>query len=139
MYSYYTVMYTPYNYVLYSCMYCFLFIQVPLGILMKNENKTDQMVDILSHLHQYIPLKSATKIVQVPGTNDREVIKMENIHHVLLGGDQLTAERIRGAQNMRKNSTHAAGRLEGFIPVTEDWHAKVCFLQVMSTSNTLCN
>ena len=37
---------------------------------------------------------------------------------------------IRGAQSLRKNSTHAAGRLEGLIPTSEDWHAKVCYLQV---------
>ena len=97
---------------------------------MKNENKTDDMVDILSHLHQYVPLRSETKVVHVPGTDDREALQMDSIHHILLGGDQLTAERIRGAQSIRRNSTHAAGRLEGFIPVAEDWHAKVCFLQV---------
>ena len=29
--------------------------QVPLGVLLKNENKGDEMVEIISHLHQYIP------------------------------------------------------------------------------------
>lgn len=63
----------------------------------------------------------------------------ENFHHILIGGDQLTAERIRGAQSMRRNSTHAAGRLEGFIPVSEDWHAKVCFLEVCTYACTYHN
>ena len=31
------------------------FLQVRLGILQKNENKGDDMVDILKYLHQYIP------------------------------------------------------------------------------------
>ena len=29
--------------------------QVPLGIILKNENKIDEMVAIMSELHQYIP------------------------------------------------------------------------------------
>ena len=108
---------------------CYLLFQVPLGIIMKNENKIDEMVDILTDL-QYIPMTTYTKTVDVPGTGDTELIKLDSLHHLLIGGDQLTAERIRGAQSLRKNSTHAAGHLEGFVPVSEDWHAKVCFLQV---------
>lgn len=107
-----------------------LTLQVPLGIIMKNENKTDEMVDILSYLHQYVPMQSETKVANVPEIEVREEIQFENIHHILIGGDQLTSERIRGAQGLRKNSVHAAGRLEGFLPMSEDWHAKVCYLQV---------
>ena len=29
--------------------------QVPLGILPKNENKGEEMVEIVQHLHQYVP------------------------------------------------------------------------------------
>ena len=76
-------------------------------------------------------------IVEVPTVNNYEEVTTEKLHHVLIGGDQLTAERVRGAQSMRQNSTHAAGRLEGYIPVSEDWHAKVCFLQV-SVGFMLC-
>ena len=74
-----------------------------------------------------------TKTVKVPGTGCSEDIQFERLHYLLIGGDQLTAERIKGAQSLRKNSTHAVGRLEGFVPVSEDWHAKVCFLQVVHT------
>jgi L1 cell adhesion molecule like protein len=98
---------------------------------MKNENRTDDMVEILSYLHQYVPMQSEMTVVNVPEIEEREEIQFESLHHILIGGDQLTSERIRGAQSVRKNSVHAAGRLEGFIPVTEDWHAKVCYLQVM--------
>ena len=94
---------------------------------MKNENKTDEMV---THLHQYVPRVVIKTVVNVPTTNDCEEIVSETLHHLLIGGDQLTAERVRGAKMVRQNSTHAIGRLEGFIPVSEDWHAKVCFLQV---------
>ena len=95
---------------------------------MKNENKVDEMVDILTHLHQYVPTKTDVKTINVPGTGDTEVVQSQSLHHLLIGGDQLTTERIKGAQGLRRNSTHATGCLEGFVPVTEDWHTKVCFL-----------
>ena len=97
---------------------------------MKNENKTDDMVDILTHLHQYVPMVSSLNEVHVPNSGACEHIPSEALHHLLIGDDQLTAERVRGAQSIRRISTHAAGRLEGYIPISEDWHAKVCFMQV---------
>ena len=40
-------------------------VQVPLGILLKNEDKGLNMVDILTHLHRYVPVKEYTKEVSV--------------------------------------------------------------------------
>ena len=101
---------------------------------MKNENKMDEMVDILAYLHQYVPMKTSNQVISVPGTEESEVIESEDLHHILIGGDQLTVERIKGAQSLQKDSTHAAGRFEGFLPVSKDWHAKVCFLQVCTST-----
>lgn len=67
---------------------------VPLGILLKNENKGDEMVEILTHLHQYVPcVPFVTKTTLDTG----EVVEEEkaNIRRVIIGGDQLTAARIR--------------------------------------------
>ena len=97
---------------------------------MKNENKMDDMVDILTHMHRYVPLHAVSKTVEVPGTEGSDRVQVERLHQILIGGDQLTAERVKGAQSLRRNSTHATGRLQGFVPVSEDWHAKVCFLEV---------
>lgn len=93
------------------------------------------MVDILTTLQQYVPMKACTATVEVPGTEDSVEVKAESMHKILLGGDQLTVERIRGARRIRSNSQHPAGRLEGFIPVAEDWHAKVCFMEVKLVVN----
>lgn len=95
------------------------------------------MIDILTHLHQYVPQKQSTKSAVVPELGYCETFETEALHHILIGGDQLTAERIKGAQNLRRNSTHAAGRLEGFVPISEDWHAKVCLLQVGNKCKSL--
>lgn len=44
-------------------------IQVPLGVILKNENKGDEMVDILLHLQQYTPAVECKKEVVV-GTGE---------------------------------------------------------------------
>ena len=49
---------------------------------------------------------------------------------MLFCDDQLTVKRARSARAQRNNSEDAKGRLEGFIPVAQDWHAGLCFLQV---------
>ena len=57
-------------------------------------------------------------------------IQIDTMHKVLIGGDQLTVARMKGAKSMHEVSQHDAGRLDGFIPVVEDWHTKVCLLEV---------
>ena len=49
---------------------------------------------------------------------------------VLFGGDQLTAERARGAQRCRRNELLPEDQLRGLVPVAAEWHAKQCLLQV---------
>lgn len=48
----------------------------------------------------------------------------------VVGGDYLTAARMRGAQRIRGNSENSGDRFDGLLPVAEDWHAKVCLLEV---------
>ena len=97
---------------------------------MKIENKLDEMVEILDHLHQYVPTKEVTATVSVEGIQPPPSVRYTSLHPILLGGDQLTAARIRGAKMMRTGSEHDVGKLQGIIPVVEDWHAKVCLLEV---------
>ena len=51
---------------------------------------------------------------------------------ICTGGDQLTVARSRGFQRIRINSTRRKDRLEGLVPIVEDWHAKVSILGVSS-------
>ena len=103
---------------------------MPLGIIPKSENKGDEMVQIMSNLHEYVPkveytedcfISSIGETVQVPGAF---------LHPILIGGDQLTAARGRGAKKAKVNEDSPTSRLEGLIPVAEDWHTKVTLLQV---------
>lgn len=79
------------------------------------------MIDILEHFKSYIP--SFT----LPGT---EEVEDKCYATTLVGGDYLSVARARGAQLIRSNSDLGKERLDGFLPVAEDWNAKVCFMEV---------
>ena len=104
-------------------------IQVPLGILAKNENKGDDMVDIMEHLHQYVPVVNFSEDVSIE--DKRITVPRAVMYPILFGGDQLTAARGRGAQKARTNSLSPLMRFDGLIPCAEDWHTKVIFLEVI--------
>ena len=42
-----------------------------------------------------------------------------------MGGDQLTVARVRGIQALWQAQDRPVDRLEGLIPVVEDWHARM--------------
>jgi hypothetical protein len=84
---------------------------VNLGVVMKNEQRTEEMIEILAALNKYLPQGSSRKPVP-------------------FCGDQLTAERCRSAQGCRVQSETAVDRLEGLIAVPADWHALVTFYKV---------
>ena len=87
---------------------------MPLGVVPKNENKNEEMVEIVELLQQYVPTD--------------EVLK--RVHTVAFGGDQLTVERCRGSQSARVTSDNQIEALEGLHPFAADWHAEVILLQV---------
>ena len=116
-------------------MFTITHIQVPLGVLPKNENLGDDMVDILLHLHQYVPLVQTTKSVHVPVTEEEVDVSQASFRRILLGGDQLTTARARAAIRSRVNSVTSATRLDGLI----DWHSKLNLLDVSKLYHTpLC-
>lgn len=90
---------------------------MPLGIVPHNENTTDGMVEILKHVHTYVPCAEDGGC-QIP-----------------FGGDQLTACRARKCQSIRVNSTSPTDALRGVIPFAADWHAKVIFMDVSDVAD----
>lgn len=100
-------------------------IQVPLGVLLKNETNYEDMTDILDHYQTYIPSVNCEQSLPEEGkTPDKQFIT------TLVGGDYLSVARARGAQLIRSTSELTEHTLDGIMPVAEDWHAKVCFLEV---------
>ena len=107
--------------------------QVPLGVLLKNENVLNDMVDILDELHKYVPRTTTMQTIDVctgGGGTTAVDIHVNTFSHIPLGGDQLTVARIRGSQRVEFNAENGDERLEGFFPVIEDWHTKMCFMEV---------
>ena len=85
-----------------------------LGVIPKNENKTEEMTLIVRELQQlYVPRDKANKPISIA-----------------LGGDQLTVERARVCQDLRKHSLLPDEQLGGFVPFAADWHAEATLLQV---------
>lgn len=98
-------------------------------MILKNENKLDEMIDVMESLHKYVPTKKTQHDFQLL-SGEPFSLELHSFHSLLFGGDQLTAARIRGAQRLRSNSNDGTARLEGLVPIVENWHARVIFLEV---------
>ena len=97
---------------------------------LQNENKLDEMGKILDHYMTLVPFIPGEDDVLLP-TGSKVTIDTTQFHPVLFGGDQLTAARIRGTQILRDTEETPVKRLEGIVPVVEDWHAGVALLKVI--------
>ena len=75
--------------------------QVPLGVILKNENKNRKMVEIVEELQSYVPVKTRTHCSTL-STGEVEY-QEASIHRILMGGDQLVAKRGRGEQHIKMN------------------------------------
>ncbi|XP_071137079.1 uncharacterized protein [Mytilus edulis] len=85
---------------------------IPLGILEKDENIMEQMIEIMEHLQQYVPTTENGKMIPL-----------------LLGGDALSVERGDGAQRARQDARTPEQRLDGYLWKSEDWHGHIISLQ----------
>jgi hypothetical protein len=85
---------------------------------MKNEQKTDEMIEILEHLQRYCP--------------------RAEFHNspIAVVGDQLTCERIRAAKRARVQQETPEERFEQIIETPADWHALVTFYEVYACMRT---
>ena len=95
--------------------------------------KYEEIIQALEHIQQYSPSKEVERELVIPNQTGRDtVIKLKDKQYTmtLVGGDQLTVARIRGSQRIRGNSDTSEERLDGLLPVAEDWHAKMCFMEV---------
>ena len=83
-----------------------------IDVLMKNEARHKDMIDILSTYQGYLGAE------------------YDSERRVLCGGDQLTVERQVGAQRHMMCGNTLVDRLGILEPVSEDWHCLVCLLSV---------
>ena len=101
-----------------------------MGIIPKIETKTEEMVDIMAHMHQYVPIIESPEEVYVPNLDEKVEFNKARSFPIIVAGDQLTAARARGAKKAKFNSDSPTSRLEGLIPTATDWHTKLALLGV---------
>jgi len=92
------------------------------------------MCEIMEKLHEYVPATYVKEYYDLFDDGCLMEVEEEMFHQILFGGDQLTAARARGSARTRcdhvSSITSRRDRLEGLLPVAEDWHAKQCLLKV---------
>jgi L1 cell adhesion molecule like protein len=86
------------------------------------------MITILEELHKYVPQVEHTVTVTAERYTKTKSVTM--VYPILLGGDQLSTARARSAKAAKRTETPCADRLDGLVPVFEDWHARVTLLAV---------
>lgn len=90
-------------------------------MIFKNENVIEDLIDIMLQLHNYVPTEHHTAVDESSSYKASHDV----LHKILFGGDQLTRKRAEMANNSRKNSGTPTKKLDGLIPVWEDWHARI--------------
>ena len=88
------------------------------------------MDEIMKTLEQYVPHKEITDYYHDLLSGEVISIPKRQVYRTLLGGDQVTAARARGAQRDCCNANSTSEHLLGFYPTIEDWHLKMCLLTV---------
>ncbi len=92
------------------CVTLILF-EVPLGVMLRNENKLDEMSQIMEGFHRYVPTQGREGELTLPNGAS---LSFDNtaFYEILFGGDQLTVARALGVQNLRIGHETALDRLE---------------------------
>ena len=83
-----------------------------------SEVKYEDMIKCLEDIQVYVPSTDIEREVTIPNKSGPDtVMKIRDQQHkmTLVGGDQLTIARMRGAQRIRGNSETSQQRLDGFL------------------------
>jgi hypothetical protein len=95
--------------------------KVLLGVLRKNEQKEEDMIELLQWAHKYVLGHSKEE-----GPN---VFPAK----VLNGGDYLTHERHKSAQSSMQDARTPSAQLLGLLSKFEDFHAQCEWVKVIAT------
>ena len=74
---------------------------IPITTIPKDENKVDEIVDILSIIHCYVPILEFLRKVFIPSLNEHVDIREARSFLIIPQEDYLTAERSSGAQQIK--------------------------------------
>ena len=96
-------------------------VKVPLGVLEENTSSIGGVSNILRHLHKYVP-SEAGQLRPVP-----------------CHGDGLAVERMHDAAKHNSCGETSTARLEGIVPVPQEFHRRMLLLEVTLNSPTEVN
>ena len=65
--------------------YCSSYHQVPLGIILKGEQKYEEMVQVMDILHQYVPTITTTETVTLPDSEETIQCFKDSLDPIILG------------------------------------------------------
>ena len=54
-------------------------------MILKSEQKLEDMVDIMSDLQEYVPVCTTDHSYDLPGRDDPVSVKLDNFHYILFG------------------------------------------------------
>ena len=91
-----------------------------------NENKVDHMCQILDDMFQLL-IPQRESFYQM---GEEYVYNKNHMFEILIGEDQLTVSRARSAIAIRRAHDTEREKLQGLIPVIEDWHSRMTLLRV---------
>lgn len=92
--------------------YCII-LQIPIGVMDKDESRIADMITIMEGYHKYVPLKPTGDPLVLP-----------------LHADGLSCERGNDSQNARINAASPWQQLQGFFMNIQEWHKRCLLLQV---------
>ena len=105
---------------------------MPLRVQLHSETNIDEVCEVLDELQKYIPTKDCITTYDVLVEGEHQCIEVNDSkqYQILTGGDQFSVARYRSVQSVRTNHDLTVERLEGFVPVIEDWHARLTLVKV---------
>ena len=105
--------------------------QIPVGVQLRNENKLEEMANVLEEFHdKYVPSIPFHNSITLHDGSTRTYDNTQ-FHNLLVGGDQFTAARARGAITLRLLHSNPVHHLDGITPIVEDWHARMTLVKVV--------
>ena len=102
---------------------------MPLGVIPKNENKGEEMTEIVETLHQYVPGCGDHLLKVLISSVLTSCTPLHNIMHH--SGAIWRSVSCRADKLSRVNSGNKKDALQGLIPFSSDWHAELTLLQVI--------
>ena len=111
---------------------------MPLDVLPKN-GKNEGSDPVTTHLHEYVPQMQQTQQMKqqsVPQTNETKQAYITKIFSTYTGRTPTDyIAHATPAIKVKSNGETPSCRMEGFLPVVEDWHAKFTLFGVRYIKN----